>query len=74
MAAVAVGLGLLLYLPQFFGSPAMRIGHGVLLGLGCLALGLILARRATGRPATSIGGSAEQSTGRGLDLAAASVE
>lgn len=28
------GLGLVLFLPQFFTPPAMRIAHGVLLGLG----------------------------------------
>jgi hypothetical protein len=39
-----VGLGLLLYLPQFFASPAVRIGHGLLLGLGCVAVAVLSAR------------------------------
>ena len=39
-----VGLGLLLYLPQFFASPAVRIGHGLLLGLGCVAVAVVSAR------------------------------
>jgi hypothetical protein len=38
-AGLVTGLGLALYLPQFFGTPTIRIGHGVLLGLGCLAIG-----------------------------------
>ncbi|MEV0731626.1 hypothetical protein [Polymorphospora sp. NPDC050346] len=28
--------GFVLFLPQFFTAPAIRIGHGVLLGVGCL--------------------------------------
>ncbi|MCK6212267.1 hypothetical protein KZX45_17125 [Georgenia sp. EYE_87] len=40
-----VGLGLVLYLPQFFVAPAGRIGHGVLLAAGCAALA-VLGRRA----------------------------
>ena len=44
VAAGLVGLGLLLYLPQFFAAPAVRIGHGVLLGLGCWGVALVSAR------------------------------
>jgi hypothetical protein len=47
VAVGAVGLGLLLYLPQFFASPGVRIGHGLLLGLGCVAVGLVNARGRT---------------------------
>jgi hypothetical protein len=43
VAVGAVGLGLLLYLPQFFAFPAVRIGHGLLLGLGCVAVALLSA-------------------------------
>jgi len=32
----AVGFGL--FLPQFFGPPALRIGHGVLLAAACVWL------------------------------------
>lgn len=43
-SGVLFAAGLLLYLPQFFGSPALRIAHGVLLALGCLWLALVLWR------------------------------
>jgi hypothetical protein len=42
------GLGLATYLPQFFGTPEVRIAHGVLLGLG-----LVLAALATRRTAVA---------------------
>jgi hypothetical protein len=37
-AALITAAGLVLYLPQFYGAPQLRIAHGVLLGLGCLAV------------------------------------
>jgi len=40
--ALPFAAAMLLFLPQFFADPALRIAHGVLLGLGCL----LLARRA----------------------------
>lgn len=43
-AALLTGLGLALYLPQFFGTPAIRVGHGVILGLGCLMFALAVIR------------------------------
>jgi hypothetical protein len=43
------GIGVLLYLPQFFGPPPVRIAHGVLLAVGCLWLaGGLWSRRAAG--------------------------
>ena len=39
-----VGLGLVLYLPQFFVAPAGRIGHGVLLAVGCAVLAVVATR------------------------------
>ena len=33
-----LALGFALFLPQFFGSPAMRVAHGALLLVGCLLL------------------------------------
>ncbi|MGO1972657.1 MAG: hypothetical protein ACTH2Q_06825 [Propionibacteriaceae bacterium] len=47
LAGLTLGLGLVLYLPQFFGTPPMRIAHGVLLLLGCL---LIAVRLSNPRP------------------------
>jgi len=34
-----------LYLPQFFGPPAVRIAHGALVMVGCAALAVALMRR-----------------------------
>ncbi|SFO01361.1 hypothetical protein SAMN05216207_102724 [Pseudonocardia ammonioxydans] len=44
--AAVVAAGLVLYLPQFFGTPPLRIAHGVLLGVGCLLLAAGLRRSA----------------------------
>ncbi|MCA5892843.1 hypothetical protein LEP48_05670 [Isoptericola sp. NEAU-Y5] len=46
-AGLVVAAGLVLYLPQFFGPPAVRVGHGVLLALGLLGLARAVVR---GRP------------------------
>ena len=37
-AGVVFAAGAVLYLPQFFADPALRIAHGVLLAIGCLIL------------------------------------
>ena len=44
IAAWIFAVGYVLFLPQFFGPPAVRIGHGVLLGIGLAWLGLSLVR------------------------------
>lgn len=51
-SGTVAALGLVLFLPQFFAPPGLRIAHGVLLGLGLLWMALILARagRSAGRP------------------------
>jgi hypothetical protein len=46
-AGLVSGVGLALYLPQFFGTPTIRVAHGVLLGLGCLAIGFAARSLAT---------------------------
>ncbi len=35
---VVFAVGILLFLPQFFADPALRIAHGVLLAIGCVVL------------------------------------
>jgi hypothetical protein len=40
--AVPFALGMVLFLPQFFAGPELRIAHGVLLAVGCLVLALRL--------------------------------
>jgi hypothetical protein len=37
-SGVLFAVGFTLYLPQFFGPAAVRIGHGVLVAVGCLVL------------------------------------
>lgn len=45
-AGVPFALAFALYLPQFFGPPALRIGHGVLVAAGCLVLAVAVRRSA----------------------------
>jgi hypothetical protein len=47
-AGLPFALAFALYLPQFFGPPALRIAHGVLAAVGCLVLAAAM-RRATAR-------------------------
>lgn len=50
-AGVILAAGLVLFLPQFFGPPAVRIGHGILIGAGCviLAAAVLKSQRANRR-------------------------
>lgn len=50
-SGVLFAIGFVLFLPQFFTPAAARIGHGVLLGIGCAWLGAALWRTGT-RPDT----------------------
>ena len=45
-SGVLFGAGFALYLPQFFGPAAVRIGHGVLVAIGSVVLAAALWRRA----------------------------
>jgi hypothetical protein len=51
VGGILAGAGAVTYLPQFFGTPALRVGHGVLLGAGLVLLGLAVAREAATEPA-----------------------
>lgn len=51
LGATATGAMLVLYLPQFFGTPTMRIAHGGVLAAGCVLLA-VDARRRAGLPRT----------------------
>src|SRR3954454_12850182 len=42
-AGSVLAVGLLAYLPQFFGTPTVRVAHGALLALGCWAVAALLA-------------------------------
>jgi hypothetical protein len=50
-SGVAFAVGFALFIPQFYGPPAVRIAHGVLVGLGCAWVAVSLwgstARRRT---------------------------
>jgi hypothetical protein len=43
---VLFAAGFALYLPQFFGPAAVRIGHGVLVAIGSVVLAVALWRAA----------------------------
>ncbi|MFE5338972.1 hypothetical protein ACFQ80_02035 [Isoptericola sp. NPDC056578] len=51
---VPLAAGLLLYLPQFFGTPAVRVGHGVLVAAGLLLVAWAV-RRGTAPGTTTAG-------------------
>lgn len=44
IGGILTAAGTVTYLPQFFGTPAMRIGHGLVLGIGLVLLGLAVTR------------------------------
>jgi hypothetical protein len=50
-SGVLFALGFALFLPQFYGPPALRIAHGVLVGIGCawVAVALWTAERSRDR-------------------------
>jgi hypothetical protein len=43
-SGVPLALGFVLFIPQFFGTPAMRIAHGLLIAAGSLWLASSLCR------------------------------
>jgi hypothetical protein len=47
-AAVPLAVAFVLFLPQFYAAPSLRIAHGVLVGIACVTLAVQL-RRATPR-------------------------
>jgi hypothetical protein len=56
-AGALFALGFVLFLPQFFTPPVVRIGHGVLVALGCVAIAVALWRSArTPAPVPAGGG------------------
>lgn len=56
VSALVVGTGLVLYLPQFFGSAEVRILHGALLAVGGVLIGVAVSRA---RPAAKSEAAAE---------------
>jgi hypothetical protein len=43
--ALPFAVAMVLFLPQFFLPPALRIAHGVLLGVGCVLLAIAVRRQ-----------------------------
>jgi len=58
-SGVPLAAGLVLYLPQFFGTPAMRVGHGVLVALGLALVAWALVRPTADAPGTPAAGHPE---------------
>ncbi len=54
-SGVPFALGFALYIPQFFGSPAIRVAHGLLVTAGCLWLAVVMWRAGDSRTAGSRG-------------------
>jgi len=47
LGGLLAGLGLATYLPQFFGTPGLRVAHGLVLGLSLLRMAYAAARPTT---------------------------
>lgn len=52
---VLVAAGLVLFLPQFFAPAPLRIGHGLLMALGCVVLAVSGWRRRQAPPSATVG-------------------
>lgn len=48
LGGLLAGAGAVTYLPQFFGTPALRIGHGLGMGIGLVVIGVVAARSTVG--------------------------
>jgi hypothetical protein len=57
-SAVPLAAGFALFVPQFFGPPALRIAHGALIAIGGVWLGLELWRAPTGGSSPMTNGTA----------------
>lgn len=64
--AALLGAGLVLFIPQFWGSQPVRIAHGVVMAAGCLLLAAGLWRRGTAGPDAGSAAGAPLPAGRGL--------
>jgi hypothetical protein len=52
---IVFAVAFVLYLPQFFGPPALRIAHGLLVAVGCVLVAVVVRR---GVPRPAVAGSA----------------
>jgi hypothetical protein len=53
-AGIPFAVGLALFMPQFYTPPAVRIGHGVLVAVGCVVLAFTLWNAASDRRQTRV--------------------
>ncbi len=66
LGGLLVGAGLVTYLPQFYGTPAVRIAHGIILAAGLLLVALAISRQA-GRPQVLRGDPVERAGSLSLE-------
>jgi hypothetical protein len=52
-SGVLFGLAFALYIPQFFGSPALRVAHGLVVAAGCACLAFAIWQAPAGQAVTS---------------------
>ncbi|EWT02381.1 hypothetical protein N865_06315 [Intrasporangium oryzae NRRL B-24470] len=53
LGGLLAAAGAVTYLPQFFGTPVVRVSHGLVLGVGLVLIGLVVARTAVAGEAAS---------------------
>ena len=46
LSGLAFAAGFVLFLPQFYATPTLRIAHGVLVAVGCVVLAVEMRRSA----------------------------
>jgi hypothetical protein len=66
LGGLVTGAGLVLFLPQFFSAPVLRVGHGLLLGAGLMLLAVAAARRST-PPVADTSAAQPQALGGGVE-------
>lgn len=71
LGGLLAGAGAVTYLPQFFGTPALRIGHGLVMGAGLVLLGVVTARSAAGADAVADAPASRGAEGRAAEAASA---
>lgn len=71
LGGLLAGAGAVTYLPQFFGSPAIRIAHGLLMGAGLVLLGVTAGRATSGAGVVGKGLRGRGAGGREAEAASA---
>jgi hypothetical protein len=53
-SGIPLALGFALYIPQFFGTPPIRVAHGLLMTAGCLWLAVVIWRAQDSHPVVRV--------------------